>query len=87
MSIDIDALQQSYKQLNDIVGTKNMLKIYNEFRGTQLNLPMKLYDREGTIRAIQQEYPRMSTRELSDKYGFSQRWVTSVINKKKDKNI
>ena len=57
-----------------------MLKIYNEYRGTQVNLPMKLYDREKSQATIIKEYPRLSLKELSDKYGYSQRWIKKVID-------
>jgi len=79
MTIEIEALQKSYKQLSDLVGEETMLRIYEEYRGTQLNLPMKLYDREKSQTVIVKEYPRLSLKELSDKYGYSQRWIKKVI--------
>lgn len=80
MEIDTDALQGVYKRLDDLLGTEDMLKVYQEFRGTQLNLPMKLYDRDETMAAIQKNFPQMSEKALADKYGYSQRWVKRVIN-------
>lgn len=80
LDVDTDALQSLYKQLNDLLGTEEMLKFYHEFRGSQLNPPMKLYDRDGTIAAIQSHYPQLSTKELANKYGYSQRWVKRVIS-------
>ena len=84
MDIDTDALQGVYKKLNELLGTDEMLKFYQEFRGTQLNLPMKLYDRNGTVAAIKDNYPQMSEKQLADKYGYSQRWVKRVISESKD---
>jgi len=80
MEIDTDALQGVYKRLDDLLGTEDMLKVYQDFRGTQLNLPMKLYDRDATMAAIQENFPQMSEKALADKYGYSQRWVKRVIN-------
>lgn len=80
MKVDVKALQGTYKKLDELLGTENMLKVYHEYRGTQLNLSMKLYDRQGAAKSIRQAYPTMSIKELSDQYGFSQRWVKKVIS-------
>lgn len=79
--IDYDLLNESYKALADIVGVDNMLKIRDNFSGTQLQLPMRLYDPE----AIKQEIKNKSldnqqVRELSIKYGFSPRWFKKFRN-------
>lgn len=79
MIIDKNALQSTYKQLDELLGSELLLRFYKEFRGTQLNLPMKLYDRKGAAEAIQKNYPAMSVKELSDKYGYSQRWVKQAL--------
>lgn len=80
MDVDTAALQSIYKKIDELLGTDEMLRFYHEFRGTQLNLPMKLYDRNGTITAIKENYPRLTEKELADKYGYSQRWVKRVIS-------
>lgn len=80
-SVDTEVLQRVYKELDALLGTENMLKIYHEFKGSQLNLPMRLYDRELTADLIRKLYPQMSVKELADKYGYSQRWVRQVLKK------
>ncbi|MFC6290505.1 Mor transcription activator family protein [Levilactobacillus angrenensis] len=80
MGVDTQALQGIYKKLNELLGTEEMMKFYQEFRGTQLNLPMKLYGRDGTVAAIKEKYPQMTEKELADRYGYSQRWVKRVIS-------
>jgi hypothetical protein len=40
---------------------------------------MKLYDRQGAAESIRQAYPAKSIKELSDQYGFSQRWIKKAI--------
>lgn len=86
MDVDTDALQSLYKQLNDLLGTEAMLKFYHEFRGSQINPPMKLYDRDGASNAIQSQYPQLSPKELANKYGYSQRWVKRVISQHSDQH-
>lgn len=83
--IDYDVLHPTYKALSDLVGEDNMMEIYREFRGTQLQLPMKLYDRkelEEYLGSLNEQL--VDVLELSRKYGFSQRWIKkSIINDKK----
>lgn len=84
--IDKDALQPTYKRLDELLGSDLLLQFYEEFRGSQLNLPMKLYDREGATRAILKNYPTMTIKELSDQYGYSQRWVKQTLKQHEPKN-
>ncbi|QFR68948.1 hypothetical protein [Companilactobacillus paralimentarius] len=44
--IRYEVLHPTYKALYDLVGEDNMMKVYHEFRGTQVQMPMKLYDRQ-----------------------------------------
>ncbi|WP_436667254.1 hypothetical protein [Latilactobacillus sakei] len=79
-NVDYKALHPSYKALWDLVGEENMLKIYEEFRGTQLQLPMRLYERnalESVLRSKDQE--SLDIKELSKQYGFSPRWIRQII--------
>lgn len=77
--IDVASLQFLYRRIYDLLGKEEMLEMYNEFKGTQLNLPMRLYDRELAAVAIKKLYPEKSVKELADKYGYSQRWVQQVL--------
>ena len=83
VEVDNDALQATYKKLADLLGDDLMMKFYQEFRGTQLSLPMKLYDREGAAKAVRQHYPEMTVKELADTYGYTQRWVKQELKQAK----
>lgn len=73
--IDYELLNTSYKELADLVGVDNMLKIHDNFCGTQLQLPMRLYDPKAVKKMIQKEtLTDEKIRKLSLKYGFSPRW-------------
>jgi len=72
--LDYDMLHPTYKALYDIVGEDNLLKIYELFRGTQLQLPMKMYDRISLKEAIcNGELNDMTNQEISLKFGYSPR--------------
>ncbi|GEO79111.1 hypothetical protein FD29_GL000242 [Companilactobacillus mindensis DSM 14500] len=77
--IDYDLLNESYKDLVDIIGMDNMLKVRENFGGSQLQLPMKLYDPTAIREMIQgEELNPQKIRDLSHKYGFSPRWFRKV---------
>ncbi|PMD68809.1 hypothetical protein [Companilactobacillus nuruki] len=73
--VDYDLLNKSYKELVDIVGMENMLKIRDNFGGIQLQLPMRLYDPQAIkIKIKDKNLTAKEVRELSIKYGLSPRW-------------
>lgn len=73
--IEYDLLNESYKDLVDIIGMDNMLKIRENFGGSQLQLPMKLYDPTAIREMIQgEDLNPQKIRNLSRKYGLSPRW-------------
>ena len=82
MDIDYDVLHPFYKTLYDLVGQENMLKIYDEYRGMQISVPMKLYDRNFAAEKIRQEYDGTNLTELTKRYGYSQRWGSNLIKDK-----
>jgi len=77
--LNYEMLHPTYKALYDIVGEDNLLKIYELFRGTQLQLPMKMYDRILLKEAIcKGKLDGMTNQEISLKFGYSPRWIKSV---------
>lgn len=72
-NIVYDALFPSYQELNDLVGEENMLKIYGYWRGSQVSLPMRLYDPK-QLRPILKA-SGASNKDLARLYGYSERWV------------
>ena len=79
MEIETDLLQESYAQLNEIVGTERMTKIFEQDRGRQISFPMRLYDREKVSRQIIAEYDGHNLAQLTKKYDYSQRWIRQII--------
>lgn len=81
--LNYDMLHPTYKALYDIVGEDNLLKIYELFRGTQLQLPMKMYDRVALKKAIREgKLDNMTNQEISLEFGYSPRWIKSVREKR-----
>lgn len=80
--VDVDALQGFYKQVNDLIGTDAMLALWEEYRGTQLTIPIHLYSRDYARTRINEQYDGTNTRQLARKYQYSEKWVRQVINQK-----
>ncbi|WP_057874035.1 Mor transcription activator family protein [Loigolactobacillus rennini] len=83
--VKIAALHQSYKRLSELIGVEAMQKVYDEFRGTQVQYPMRLYDRQAVSKLIREEYTGNNLKELSRFYGYSQRWMKEQLKKKAEK--
>ncbi|WP_057894343.1 Mor transcription activator family protein [Lacticaseibacillus brantae] len=83
--VEISVLHQTYQRLAELVGVDNMLKIYSEFRGLQIQFPMRMYDRDAVGKRIAQEYNGGNLKALSDKYDYSQRWIYQQIKTYKQK--
>lgn len=79
MKLEYEVLHPFYKTLYDLVGQENMLKIYDEYRGMQISVPMKLYDRNLAAEKIRKEYDGTNLAELTKRYGYSQRWGSNLI--------
>lgn len=77
--VEIEALHQFYKTLSELVGTEAMLRIYQRYRGTQLNIPIHLYERKVSARRVIKEFDGNNQMELYRKYGYSQKWVYKVL--------
>ncbi|CAJ1229967.1 Mor transcription activator family protein [Lactiplantibacillus xiangfangensis] len=77
--IDIEMLSTFYRELNELLGTPAMLKFYQFYRGTQITLPVHLYDRKRVKAGLRAQYNGHNSNELAQKYGYSQRWVNNQV--------
>jgi len=81
--IDSEMLNTFYHELNELLGTPAMLKFYQYYRGTQVTLPVHLYDRKRVSSGLSAQYNGHNSNELAKKYGYSQRWVKKQISHSK----
>lgn len=82
MEIEPELLQESYAQLNELVGTEKMYQIFEMYRGRQISFPMRLYDRDKVSQQIVKEYDGHNLAQLTKKYDYSQRWIRQIIQNK-----
>ncbi|WP_057878193.1 Mor transcription activator family protein [Levilactobacillus paucivorans] len=77
--VEIKALHQFYRSLSEIVGTEAMLRIHSQYKGTQLSIPIHLYDRRLAAQLVREEFNGNNQLALAHKYGYSQKWVYKVL--------
>ncbi|MCF6161797.1 Mor transcription activator family protein [Furfurilactobacillus milii] len=79
MDVTPELLQESYAQLNEVLGTEQMMKVFEIYRGRQISFPMRLYDRKKVAKKIIAEYNGHNLVQLTHKYDYSQRWIRQII--------
>lgn len=78
--IQYTAFHPSYRTLYDLVGEDAMIKIYQEFKGTQLQLPMRLYDRTAVAAELNgKSVDARMMKKYSQMYGFTPRWIKNAM--------
>lgn len=83
--VDLKALHSFYKSLSELVGTESMLKIYRHYKGTQLNVPIHLYDRNIAAQRVLAEFDGHNQQDLARTYGYSEKWVKSILRQEKSR--
>lgn len=69
-----------YYEIANAVGAENAIKIHSLFKGQQIQFPQKLYKKEFVYAYIRKNYNGQNIRELSQKFGYSDRRVRQIIN-------
>ncbi|QBO36223.1 hypothetical protein EQG49_07005 [Periweissella cryptocerci] len=75
-------LNGPYRQIYDAVNGQEELfwELVEEFRGLQVNFPVRIYSAENVAHLILNEYDGTNSISLAQRYGFSKRWVDNVIS-------
>lgn len=72
-----------YEEIRQEIGLENMKKIYNLFKGQQINFPLHLYKPE-SVKAYIAQNSEEKIDVMSRKFGYSERWIRQL---KKDSTI
>ncbi|WP_137640881.1 Mor transcription activator family protein [Lactiplantibacillus dongliensis] len=78
-SVDQSALQPFYQKLVTLVGEEGMWAVFDYYKGSQMTLPLHLYNRELAAEQIRRRFNGHNQAELAHYYGYSQRWVVRVL--------
>ena len=77
-----DRLNSIYAELTDLIGMDNMIKIYSNYKGQQVNFPIKLWSKDYIAEQIKEEYNGHNIGSLATKFGYSERWIRKIVNNK-----
>lgn len=78
---DMNALNEVYKEMVDLIGYDNTMILYTHFKGQQITFPIKLFKPECISEMIKKQYDGTNSRQLARTYNLSERWVKQLIKK------
>lgn len=69
-----------------LVGEENAIVMYREYRGFQLNMPMRLVSSQHIRHIIEVEYDGTNGAEIARFYGYTERHIRRLVAEMKKKN-
>lgn len=69
-----------YEEIADAAGPDVAITIHNLFKGQQILFPQKLYKKSYIYEYIRVNYNGKNVRELSQKFGYSDRRIRQIIS-------
>lgn len=86
--IDIDKNQQKcttlngvYETMSEIIGFDNVVKLYENFKGSQINFPTRLFSKEFVLEEALKAYDGTSEsiNLIATKYSYSERTIRKLL--------
>ncbi|WP_331709062.1 Mor transcription activator family protein [Carnobacterium maltaromaticum] len=68
-----------YLELAKLVGEENAIVMYREYRGFQLNMPMRLVSSQHIRHIVETEYDGTNGEEIARFYGYTERHIRRLI--------
>lgn len=70
-----------YESLSDLIGFDNVLKIYESFKGSQVNFPTRLFSKEFVLQETLKSYDgtSKSINLIATKYQYSERTLRKMM--------
>lgn len=75
-----------YKELIEIVGYENMIKLHEYYAGQYITFPKRILKESYLHQRIVEEYDGENARDLARKYDYSYSWIMKVLKKHKKSN-
>lgn len=73
-----------YKTLYELIGLDNVEIIYENFKGSQINFPTRLFSKEYVLQEAVREYDGTSEsiNRIAVKYSYSERTIRTLLKRK-----
>lgn len=68
-----------YAEISDLIGYENAIKIFERYKGQQINFPIRLYDKDAVKEVIKEKYNGENAKELARQFNYSERWVKEIV--------
>lgn len=82
VSVDASVLQPIYRDLYDLLGETELLKVFEYYSGAQVNFPVHLYQRTLVSQSIaKREVMTSDYQALARYYGYSERWIRNQVQR------
>ena len=76
---NIELLNSVYKDINDEFGIDVAMRMYQLYKGTQVNFPMRFLNPELVKRKILEEFDGTNLKQLAVKYSYSEKTLRRLI--------
>ena len=73
-------LADIYMEIAEAIGIENTLLVYDVLKGRQISFPQRIYRKEYVESYIKENYNGKNIRELSRKFGYTERRIKQIIN-------
>ncbi|MBS6831394.1 MAG: hypothetical protein KH216_00955 [Clostridiales bacterium] len=74
-----DLLNSVYKDINDEFGIDVAMRMYQLYKGTQVNFPMRFLNPDMVKQRILEEYDGTNLKQLAVKYSYSEKTLRRLI--------
>ena len=68
-----------YADIADLIGYDNAVKIFEQYKGLQINFPVSFYDKSALKEVIKEQYNGQNAKELARQFNYSERWVREIV--------
>lgn len=73
-------LADIYMEIAEAIGIENTLLVYDVLKGRQVSFPQRIYRKEYVENYIKENYNGKNIRELSRKFGYTERRIKQIIS-------
>lgn len=76
---EVELYNDIYREISEIVGLEDTLKLYLRFKGQQVSFPVRLYNPQMIQQSVIKEYDGTNISALALKYDYSEKTIRRMI--------
>lgn len=84
-NIESEYLNGVYNEIANLLGVEVAIVLHSAFRGQQVNFPVNFFTSEFIREQVLKEYNGHNIKQLATKYGYSEKWIRTMIYNEKRK--